>query len=405
MADSVDVAVIGAGQAGLAASHELTNSGAEHVVLERDRVAETWRNRWDSFCLVLPNWTLQLPGHAYDGNDPDGFMPRDELVAHLERYASSFEAPVREGVEVTGLRPSRIGWTVDTSDGGLEAKSVIVATGAFQRTFHPPGWESLPRSILQLGIGNYRNPERLPPGKVLVIGSGQSGCQIAEELVNAGRDVFLACGRSPWLPRRVAGLDIYWWAVESGFMDTPVSALSDPRERLAANPQLSGHEGGHDLHFRTLHDLGVNLMGHFTGADDRTAFFAPDLRSSIGFGDQAYQQFVDLIRGLAEARGIPVDYLEPPPAWDRDGPEHLDLSGFGAVVVASGFRPDYRWMNLPETLDPLGFPIQDASGNGVLPGLHFLGVHFLRTRKSALLSGVGEDASVIVQRVMEDLAR
>lgn len=405
MRESVDIAVIGGGQAGLAASHELTSRGAEHVVLERDRIAETWRNRWDSFCLVLPNWSLQLPGHPYDGDDPDGFMPRDELVAYLERYAASFDAPVQESVEVTGLQPSPSGWTVETSNGALEARAVIVATGAFQRTFHPPGWDSLPPSIVQVDIGGYHSPESLPPGKVLVIGSGQSGCQIAEELALAGREVFLACGRSPWLPRRVGGRDIYWWATETGFMDTPLAALADPVERLGANPQLSGHDGGHDMHFRTLDALEVTLMGHFTGADDLTAYFAPDLRASIAFGDQAYQRFANLIRGVSEEREIPVDDLEPPPAWERDGPERLDLSGFGAVVVASGFRPDYRWMELPETLDPLGFPIQDASGNGVLSGLHFLGVHFLRTRKSALLPGVGEDASVVVQRAVDNLGR
>jgi putative flavoprotein involved in K+ transport len=405
MTQSVDVVVIGGGQAGLAASHELTGAGIHHVVLERERIAETWRNRWDSFRLVLPNWTLQLPGHPYDGDDPHGYMPRDELVTYLERYASSFRAPIREGVEVVGLQPSLSGWTLETSDGALQTRAVLVATGAFQRAFHPPGWESLPPSVLQIDIAGYRNPEALPPGKVLVVGSGQSGCQIAEELSNAGREVYLACGRAAWLPRRVGDRDIYWWASESGFMDTPFTALTDPRERLAANPQLSGQEGGHDLHFRTLHDLGVTLVGRFSGADDRRAHFAPDLRSSIAFGDQAYQQFARLIHDLAEERGIPVDELALPPLWDRESPDQVELSGFGAVVVASGFRPDYRWMDLPETLDPLGFPIQDSDGNGVIPGLHFLGVHFLRTRKSALLPGVGEDASVIVRTIADRLAR
>jgi len=209
-------------------------------------------------------------------------------------------------------------------------------------------------------------------GKVLVIGSGQSGCQIAEELALAGREVFLACGRSPWLPRRVGGRDIYWWATETGFMDTPLGALADPVERLGANPQLSGHDGGHDMHFRTLDALGVTLLGHFTGTADLTAYFAPDLRASIAFGDQIYQRFSNLIRGQSEERGISVDDLEPPPTWDRDSPESLDLSGFGAVVVASGYRPDYRWMELPETLDPSGSPsrtpAETASCRPALPG-------------------------------------
>jgi putative flavoprotein involved in K+ transport len=405
-ADSVDVVVVGAGQAGLATSRELTVAGIDHVVLERSRIAQSWRDRWDSFCLVLPNWTLQLPGHAYAGDDPDGFMPRDDIVAYLESYATDSKAPVREGVEVVGIRPSQPGWIVETSNGDLRTAVVIAATGAFQTAVRPVGSESLAESVLQLDVGRYRNPDALPPGKVLVVGSGQSGCQLAEDLVRGGREAFLACGRSPWLPRRVGDRDIFWWATESGFMDTPVTALSDPIERLAPNPQLSGRDGGHDLNLRTLVGMGVTLVGHFKGSNGQVAYFAPDLAASVAAGDQVYSQFSQLIRTVAKERGISVDDLAEPLPWEFEGPDAIDLAGFGAVIYAAGFRPNYRpWIDAPQAFDLLGFPIQDMSGSGALPGLHFVGVHFIRKRKSALFSGVGEDASIVVNAVETYLSR
>ena len=405
MPEKVDVAVIGGGQAGLATSYELTRSGTDHVVLERDRIGSAWRNRWDSFCLVLPNWALRLPGHSYTGDDPDGFMPRDEVVAFLEGYASASDAPVRVGVGVAGLRQEDSGWMIRTSDGALRAKAVVIATGAFQRLFRPPALDGLPDSILEVDLDRYQAPDALPPGKVLIIGSGQSGCQIAEDLVDAGRDVFMACGRSPWLPRRIGDRDMYWWATESGFMDMTVEALPDPKLRLLANPQVTGRNGGHDLNFRTLHEAGVTLLGRFLGVEAHHASFAPDLSDSIAFGDQALRQFGNFVRQLAERQAMPaVDFPEPS-KWDVSSPSTLDLHGFGAVVNTSGYRPDYRWMDLPEVLDPIGFPIQDADGNGPLPGLHFVGVHFLRKRQSSLLPGVGEDAAVVVKTVTDTLRR
>lgn len=397
--ENIDVVVIGGGQAGLAASHQLSKAGIEHVVLERDRIAQAWRDRWDSFTLVLPNWTLRLPGHHYDGDDPDGYLPRDSIVSYLEDYANKIPAPIREGVEVTSLQRSGEGWQLHTSEGEIRSAAVVVATGAFQQAVKPPGWEDIPKAIHRIDITGYRNPDELPPGKVLVIGSGQSGCQIAEDLVTGGREVFLSCGRAPWLPRRAGDRDIYWWLDQSGFMDTPPSALADPRERLGANPQLTGRDGGHDLHFRTLHEMGVTLLGHFAGSNNRVAHFEPDLDASIGFGDEAYRKLSQLIQGVAKDRGETVDLSDPLP-WDHGSPEALDWEGFGAVVSASGFRPGYRsWIDLPEAFDELGFPIQDSDGPGVFPGLYFVGVHFLRKRRSALFSGVGEDAEAVVAKI------
>jgi putative flavoprotein involved in K+ transport len=188
MSDRIDVVVIGAGPAGLAVSRELVRAGVVHIVLEKGRVAQTWRERWDSFCLVTPNWSAQFPGHRYDGQDPDGFMPRDEMVAFLERYATGFQAPVREDVEVTSLKAGQEGrFRLETSAGEMTAETVVLCTGAYQRPHRPAGAATLPANLLQIDVEDYRNPAQLPPGPVLVVGSGQSGCQIAEELHQFGR--------------------------------------------------------------------------------------------------------------------------------------------------------------------------------------------------------------------------
>ena len=241
MTNRIDVVIVGAGQAGLAVSRELTQAGVAHVVLEKGQVGQTWRGRWDSFCLVTPNWTFQLPGHPYDGGDPDGFMPRDEVVAYLERYAAGFEAPVREGVEVTSLRPGPDGgFLLETSAGQIAARTVVLGTGAYQRPHRPAGAATLPADLLQIDVEEYLNPAELPPGPVLMVGSGQSGCQIAEELHQAGREVCLACGRAPWMPRRLGDRDLVWWALETGFLDAPLSSLPSPAARLGRQRASDG---------------------------------------------------------------------------------------------------------------------------------------------------------------------
>jgi len=399
--DRVEVAVVGGGQAGLAVSHELALAGVEHLVLERDRIGQSWRDRWDSFCLVTPNWAMRLPGHSYRGDDPDGFMPKDEIVSYLEGYAASFAAPVREGVEVGSLASAPAGgFVLGTSAGALHAGSVVVASGAYQRPHRPAGAETLPADLTQLDVGDYRNPEVLPPGRVLVVGSGQSGVQVAEELHEAGREVVVACGKAPWGPRRLDGHDSVWWALESGFMDAPVTSLPSPAARLGANVQATGHGGGHDLHYRTLRAMGVTLTGHFLGVSDHQLRFAPDLGDSVAWGDQRYQQLMDLFRKTAAARKLPPPQIPEPEPFDARAPERLPLEELGAVIFAGGFRPDYlAWMPWPDAFDGLGFPIHQDGASTVVDGLYFVGVHFLRTRKSSLLIGVGEDAALVARAI------
>jgi putative flavoprotein involved in K+ transport len=399
MTDRIEVVIVGAGQAGLAVSHELTRAGVAHVVLERGRVGQSWRKRWDSFCLVTPNWFLRLPGHPYDGCDPDGFMARDEVVAHLERYA--VKASVREGVEVTELGPGpNGGLLLKTSAGEIVARTVVLSTGAYQRPYRPAAAATLPPDLLQIDVEDYRNPSDLAPGPVLVVGSGQSGCQIAEELHQAGREVFLACGRAPWFYRRLGDRDLAWWANETGFLDAPLSSLPSPAARLGAMVQATGIGGGHDLHYRTLRRMGATLLGHFIGADGRRARFAPDLGESVAWGDERNAQLMDLVQELVGERGLPRPEIPEPEPFNGEAPEELNLSGFGAVVFAGGFRPDYEsWVRFPGAFDELGFPVHEEGASTVVRGLYFVGVHFLRKRRSSLLNGVGEDAAIVARQI------
>jgi putative flavoprotein involved in K+ transport len=401
MSEAIDVVVIGGGQAGLATSYELTQAGVEHAVLERGRIGQTWRGLWDSFCLVTPNWTVQLPGHPYDGGDPDGFMPRDEIAAYLERYATGFGAPVREGVEVTSLEPAGDGgFVLATSAGEIRARSVVVATGAYQRPHRPTITGTLPSDLLVLDVFDYRNESSLPEGRVLIVGSGQSGCQIAEELVDERRDVLLSCGRAPWAPRRIGDHDVLWWLIETGFLDHAVEKLPAPMARLFANFAASGHDGGHDLDPRTLRRQGVTLLGRFKGVVAGEAQFAPDLYDNIAWGDQRYREFRDLVWDLADARGEERPELPEPDLFPNETPEPVEVAELGAVIFAAGFRPDYgSWINVPGAVDMLGFPVHEEGASKAAPGLYFVGVHFLRKRKSSLLWGVGEDAAIVAGQI------
>jgi putative flavoprotein involved in K+ transport len=398
MAEAVDVLIIGAGQAGLAVSHELTALGREHVVLDRGRVAQTWRDRWESFCLVTPNGTIRLPGGAYAGDDPDGFLRKDEIVRHFERWAGSFGAPVREGVAVTSLGAADAsGFMLQTSDGAFHARSVVVCTGAYQRPHRPTVASA--DGVVELDADRYTNEAALPPGKVLVVGSGQTGCQLAEELHEAGRAVVLACGRAPWAPRRLDGRDVIFWLVDAGFYDQGTEALPSPAARLVANVQATGHDGGHDLNYRVLRDAGLTLAGHFRGAEDGQLHFASDLADSVAFGDARYADLRTVIFDYCERNGIDAPELSDPPPFDPGAPERLDLDGFGAILYTSGFRPDYAtWMRV-DAFDDMGFPVQENGASPTIPDLYFCGVHFLRKRKSSLLMGVGEDAAIVAASI------
>ena len=403
MNEMCDVVIIGAGQAGLSISHELSRMNREHIILERGRTGQTWRGRWDSFCLVLPNWTIKLAGAPYRGPDPDGFMARDAFVEHICGYAASFSAPVREGVAVQSLQRGHNGrFLLRTSTGDITARSVVLATGGFQKPHRPGGASEFPSSLTVIDADGYTNPRALPEGKVLVIGSGQTGCQIAEELHESGRDVVVACGRAPWQPRRIGDRDAIAWFEGTHFMNMTLAELPSPMARLGANPQATGRDGGHDLHYRTLQAMGVRLVGHLLGAEDGRAHFASDLADSVAFGDARYDDIRELVKKSALDKGLPVPEMPAPPPFVADAPDSVDLVNFGAALVTTGFRPNYKsWVQFPDAFDAMGFPIQVDGESTTVPGLHFMGVHFMRKRSSATLMGVGEDASIVAERMAQ----
>jgi putative flavoprotein involved in K+ transport len=395
--------VIGGGQAGLAVSHELGRFGVDHVVLEGDRVAHSWRNRWDSFTLVTPNWTLSLPDAEYDGDDPEGHVHRDEIVAYLQDFAGRHAGPIHEGTAVSVLEPGRsTPFLLQTAAGGVEADTVVVCTGAFQRPHLPMVAESFPSSVEVMASTSYRRPEDLPDGRVLVVGSGQTGIQLSEELHLAGRDVVLACGRAPWMPRRAGGLDLVTWLERTTFFDQPLSALPSPAARLLANAQATGARGGHDMHYRVLQRLGVTLAGRLNGVSDSSALFADDLSESVAFGDARYDELRAI---LHEQLGSEAPDLPEPDPFVADPPREVDLSGFGVVIFTAGFRPDYAgWVKFPMVFDAFGFPIVDEDLRTGVPGLYFCGVHFLRNRRSSLLWGAGQDARIVAESIVHEAA-
>jgi putative flavoprotein involved in K+ transport len=402
MKGSVDVAIIGAGQAGLATSWHLKQAGVDHVVLEAGRVAETWRSRrWDSFRLITPNWGVRLPGAIYDGADPDGFMPLAELVDHFRTWADAFDTPVEQNTTVTSLEEDGGSFRLSLPSGAIKARTVVVATGAYQRPHRPAGAESIPDDVVQLFAEEYTNPAALPKGAVLVIGSGQTGCQLAEEIHQSGRKVFLACGRCVWVPRRLEGHDIVWWMIESGFMDRTPDKLPSPQARFLGNPQATGHDGGRDLNYRVLHEMGVELVGRYLGGEGSEIQLADDVAASVDFGDARLADILTFVRNDCAARGLDPLTFEMPPPFRIKTRTRLDVArdGIGAVIWTSGYRPDYGWVKFP-VFDDMGLPIQ-TDGRTNVQGLYFMGVHWMRKNKSAILHGVGEDAEVVARHIAE----
>ena len=406
-----DVAVIGAGQAGLTMSWHLQQAGREHVLLERrSTLGGGWQDRWDAFCLVSPNWTASFPDATYDGDDPDGFMPRDELVGRVAGYATTIGAPVVLEASVERLRPAGTGgFTLDTTQGPVHAREAIVATGGFHVPNIPAIAAGLPSRVLSLHSSAYRREGDLPEGAILVVGTGQTGCQLAEELRDAGRGVYFSGGAAGRVPRRYRGRDIFYWLSELGRhgerLGTPlptVATLPDPRRRLAANPQLSGHKGGHDIDLRQMALDGTVLLGRLTAIDGERATFAPDLDANLAFADGFFEErFRKLLDDFIEARGLDCPPAEPSTHAAFEPPiiESLDLAqaGIGTVLWTSGYRQSLGWIE-PSITDEMGFARQ-VRGVSELPGLSLIGSLWQHDQTSATLFGVGRDAEVLAERL------
>jgi putative flavoprotein involved in K+ transport len=391
--------VIGAGQSGLAVSWCLAERSIDHVVLERGEVANTWRTeRWDSFTLLTPNWQSRLPGHGYEGDDPDGFRTTHETVAFIERYAAVISAPVRTHCPVVSVRSDGDGYQVATGQGTWHCKAVVLATGAFNIAQVPRLSTEVPSGITQLTTVEYRNPESLAAGGVMVVGAAASGAQIADELQRSGRAVTLAVGEHVRAPRVYRGRDIQWWMDATGLNDERYDQVENLRRvRSLSSFQLAGHADRRNIDLNALTSLGVKLVGRLAGLREDKAQFSGSLRNLCELADLKLNRLLNTIDDWATENGV-NDAVDPPfrpepTRVEASPPLGLDLgrAGIKTIVWATGFRPDYSWLEVP-VLDPKGNIRHNGGVVTEVPGLYVMGLPFLRRRKSSLIDGAGDDA-------------
>ena len=400
----IDTVIVGGGQAGLAISYYLSQEGREHVVLERaSAVANAWRNqRWDSFTLVTPNFQVRMPGAEYNGNDPYGFISLAQVVKSFDDYVERFLLPVYCGVEVFSVEKIGDMYVVRTSAGNYEAENVVIATGLYQSPKIPGFSAEIPPAILQMHSMEYRNPSTLPEGAVLVVGTGQSGAQIAEELYQSGRKVYLSIGSAGRVPRRYRGKDINDWFTRMGMFDTKVQELHSPEDKFRPHPQISGKNGGESLNLHKFARDGVVLLGHVRGAQDGHLIFAPDLKETLTKVDQFELDTLKKIDDYIRIEGLAAPPQEVPQlrdGYDQEVLPDLDLqsSGISTVIWATGYAFDFTFVKLP-VVDSDGYPIQ-RRGVTEYSGLYFLGLPWLHNRRSGILFGVGDDAAYLATHI------
>jgi putative flavoprotein involved in K+ transport len=396
--------VIGGGQAGLSASYYLQQQDIDHLVLEKHSLTHTWREqRWDTFCLVTPNWQCALPGYPYAGDDPHGFMKKDQIIAYLDGFIASVKAPVREGCAVQRLvaRPAG-GYALSTSLGEFSADQVIIASGGYHTPIIPRLAERLPAEITQLHSEQYRSPQALAAGNVLVVGSGQSGAQIAEDLHLAGRKVFLAVGDAPRCARFHRGRDVVEWLADMGYYDIGVDT-HPLREgvRDNTNHYVTGRDGGRDIDLRRFAKEGMQLFGRLNSLQGTTLQFSADLTGKLDAADAVYTRINASIDKYIAEQGIEAPSGTPyTPLWvpEQEATE-LDLAGSGitSIIWCIGFQPDFSWVDVP-VFNGRSYP-GHRRGVTAQPGLYFLGLPWLHTWGSGRFSGIARDAQYVVEQL------
>lgn len=401
--EHTEVVVVGAGQSGVAMSEHLTACGVAHIVLERHRVAERWRTeRWDSLVANGPAWHDRFPGMEFPDTAPDSFASKDAIADYFTAYADKIDAPIRCGVAVTAVHknPGRLGFHVETSEGTIDARFVVAATGPFQKPVIPP---IVPDDAVaaQIHSSQYRNPEQLPGGTTLVVGAGSSGVQIADELRRSGRRVFLSVGAHDRPPRQYRGRDFCWWLGVLGHWD----AETPPQGADHVTIAVSGARGGHTVDFRALAATGVELVGMTAGYDGGTLRFAPDLATNIALGDTKYLDLLRAADEYVERNGLDLPeepeahVLGPTPRCATDPLLELDLAGADvtSIVWATGFATDYSWLQV-DAFDETGKP-DHRRGVSTEPGVYFVGLPWLSRRGSSFIWGVWHDARYIADHI------
>nr|WP_311132557.1 NAD(P)-binding domain-containing protein [Nonomuraea gerenzanensis] len=406
--EHVTTVVIGAGHAGLAASHFLRERAIDHLVLERGEVANSWRReRWDSFRLLTPNWQSRLPGLAYEGPDPDGYQSAKEVTQFIEGFATLCRAPVRTGTNVTSVRRDGGGYRVTTGHGEIACRTVVIASGACNLAAVPGFAEAVPPSVEQVTPFDYREPGRLPDGGVLVVGASATGVQLAAELRRSGRPVILSVGEHVRLPRTYRGRDVLWWMDASGVWDQRHDELDDlTRARRLPSPQLAGTPERRTLDLNALTSIGVEPVGRWAAVRDGRALFSGGLRNVFSLADLKLERLLDTFDAWAREHDPAIGPVErlPPTRVPRSPRLQLDLRAgeIRTIVWATGFRPDYSWLHVP-VVDGKGRLRHDG---GVVdsPGLYALGLPLLRRRRSTFIHGIEDDAREVIGHLAGHLA-
>jgi putative flavoprotein involved in K+ transport len=403
--------VIGAGHSGLAASHFLSRRSIDHVVVERGEVANSWRTqRWDSLRLLTPSWLSRLPGFAYDGDDPDGFMTMPEVIGFIDGYAAATDAPVRTGTTVTGVHGVEGGYRVTTDDGVWEAPAVILASGGFSLPQVPAVAADVPGSVKVISALDYRRADELPAGRVLVVGASATGIQLADELHRSGRPVTLSVGEHVRMPRVYRGRDVMWWMSMAGIWDERYDEIDDiVRGRNIPAPQLVGTPDRATLDLNALTRQGVELVGRLGAIRDGVALFSGSLRNVCSLADLKLARLLDRFDEWALESGVDGEVEAPhrlePTRLDAKPRLALDLrsENIATIVWATGFRPDYSWLQVP-VLDRKGQLRHEGGVVTGAPGLYALGLNLLRRRKSSFIHGAEDDAREITEHVAAYLA-
>ncbi|WP_137153933.1 MSMEG_0569 family flavin-dependent oxidoreductase [Rhizobium sp. FKL33] len=397
-----ETVVVGGGQAGLSASYYLSKAGIDHIVFEKKTAAHKWKTeRWDAFCLVTPNHQCLLPDHAYDGDDPHGFMVKDEIVAYLDRFIAKVKAPIVEHTEVSLVERSGDVFLIETSAGAVTANSVILATSLYADPFIPRAGAKLPEAILQVHTAYYRNAASLPEGAVMVVGSGQSGCQIAEDLHLAGRKVHLVTGNAPRCARFYRGRDVVDWLTDIGQYEITIEHDGMSKKKHDTNHYLTGRDGGRDIDLRQFALEGMALYGRMETVTGGKMIFRPNLKQNLDEADRVYNGINALIDRYIAEKGVdapPPTIYEP--VWEpRDEITQLDLEAAGvtSVIWATGFTPDWSFAALP-IFDGTGYPVQ-RRGVTREPGVYVLGLPWLWTWGSGRFLGMGKDAEYVVDHL------
>jgi putative flavoprotein involved in K+ transport len=401
----LDTIIIGAGHAGLAVSYCLSERSINHLVIERGEVANSWRNeRWNSLKLLTPNWQSRLPGFSYSGDDPDGFMSTREVIEFIDDYARYCKAPVRTGTTVISLKQHPNGYQVTTERGHWHCRSVVIASGACNLPSTPKIAEAVPADIQQVTSWKYRNPDQLEAGGVLVVGASATGLQLAEEIHRSGRLVTIATGEHVRLPRVYRGKDIQWWMDAVGILDEGLDEIDDiNRARHLPSPQLVGSREHQILDLNTMSGLGIKLVGRLMGVQNGTLQFSGSLRNVCALADLKMNRLLKTIDEWIE-QNPDVSRAEPPESFSRTEVDedpclglNLEDSGIRTIIWATGYRPDYSWLEVP-VLDRKGL-IKHDGGIAESPGMYLVGMPFLRCRKSSFIHGAEDDARFVTQHL------